>query len=325
MKAVLFLLSIIIVAGCISGGSGPATGTSVRVLKFEPLLSRLSEGDRTFVYLQVQNQGEFDAENVYADLYLHGGFEEETDKWVRDIGRLRAPNKKLGTAGQTEEVKWDLTAPEIGSGVKAKSYDFKVDVRYDYQASSWRQFPVIDYARVQKLTAEGKQLPGGEGGYVQGPIKIGVSVYEPVVFEEGEENYAEIKVVLEKVSGGYIQTESEFPAGSDCSSDLNCVDTVVLKFPEWMEADHNGDGAPDDCDFDEVQSEGMVEVGFTGWQKRFVNLIDGQSAQLDCKLKIINSEMGDAEETFPLIRAEAYYTHHLSSATNVEVIKVVGR
>jgi len=336
MKRIIFLLtilSIFFIAGCVSGG-GKVSGTSLNILKFEPELKLVTEGDEVFVHMQIQNNGAFDAKNTMVNLYLHGGFQEvyETynDEWEQSVGsggKLRAPNTKLGTAGQTDEITWQLKAPDIGPGVKTKKFDLKADVYYDYEATTWKKFPILEYTRIQRLRAEKKSLPTSETGYVQAPIKIEINVQEPVIYNPNDDsenaNTAEIKVLLKKVGDGFIKTEKGF-TDADCSTDLNCVDAVILKIPDGLEF-------TDDCDFGEEQSEGLVELNFRSKQASFVNLIDGTNAQLDCKIKIPipepgeSSYMGSAQEMYPLIRAEAYYTHHIRGATEIEVMKVVGR
>lgn len=330
MRQVILLLSIFLIAGCIastdcgpagcSTGGGKITGgTSVVILKFEPDLAKVSEGDKLMVFLQVQNRGAFDAADTTANFYLHSNFDEENDpdQWEKGFGKLRAPNTKLGTEGQTKEEEWVLTAPQLGPGVKDKSYDFKVDVYYDYRASSWIRFPIIEYTRTQKLRAEGKPFPTSEEGAIPAPVKVDINVYEPVIFKETQENFVELKVILESVGEGFVKSRQAITQNSDCTTDLNCIDVVVLKIPNGLEFD-------EDCDFTEVQSEGLVEAGFKSRQQRFVNMIDGDRAQLDCRVLVPAAYMG-GEEVFPLARAEAYYTHHITGTTNVEVVKVVGR
>lgn len=328
MKRNLILLSAILltvlITGCISSsGGGQVSGTSVNILKFEPELRKVTERDTVFVFMQVQNNGAFDAKETLVNLYLHGGFKEvggaaENDEWEQDISKLRAPNSKLGTAGQTKEIRWELEAPEIGPGVKEKAFDFKADVSYNYEASTWKKFPIIEYTRIQKLRAESKPLPSSESGMVPAPIKIEINAYEPVVYKEGANSDAEIKVILTSIGDGFVKSRKD-TTNSDCSSDLNCIDVVILKIPEGLEY------VEGECDFSEEQSEGMVEGGFIGRQMRFVNLVDGEHAQLDCKLRITGEYMQSAEEMFPLVRAEAYYTHHVRGSTGLEVAKVVGR
>jgi len=324
VREILLLAAMLFVAGCIGGDGTPQSAAAVSIVKFQPELSRVTEGDPVDLIIQVKNTGAFDARNVRAMLYMKGGFRDRSgnNEWLKDFETLRAPNAQTGAAGELNEERWLLEAPEIGPGVKTYPFRFMVDVYYDYESSAWKKVPIIKHLRIQEIQAGGGKMPASESGRQLAPIRMDINTYEPVTYRDpagqsGIENSVEIKVLLEKVSAGYVKSEQFVPGGVECSDSLNCIDRVVLKIPDSLKF---VDGY--DCDFDADMSVGVLEENYEAREKAFVNLVDGNKAQLKCKVGI--KEPG-ADEVFSLIRVESFYTYHTSGSTDIEVVKIVGR
>ncbi|MFH1786755.1 MAG: hypothetical protein ABH829_03855 [archaeon] len=314
MKYALPLL-VVLVLGCLTGGGSVIQkATAIEIVSFTPSLPQVTENDRVDLSLIVQNSGAFRAENVQADLFLHGNFKPYPGTgttYISDKVSIRGPNIELKSQGETHEFVWKLQAPDIVEGEMQYPFTFSTDISYDYTSSAWKEFPILKQSRVNELRASSQQLPSSKSGVQPAPLMMDIKVYEPVVYS-ADTNTVTLTVLLEKVDQGFVQMGADPSIGSECGkSRTHCVDSVTLVIPSELTFPTAAEIASDPtlCDFTGTDA--------TRRSKANVNLIDGTYAQLKCTLKM---KPLATDEVFPLVKVDAAYTYHVRGSTSVLVV-----
>src|SRR3989344_601325 len=140
---ILFLASVVVLAGCTSAGNQSAATTSANgivITKFAPDFNELRSGDSATLSLSIQNVGGAEATNLKAQLF--GGIGEGTGWDVTPSAVTRAINpsslKSADTVnnlpGESADADWQLTSP---SDLKTTTpYTAGVRVYYGYSALS---------------------------------------------------------------------------------------------------------------------------------------------------------------------------------------------
>jgi len=146
IKAVslLLILPIIFVAGCTGGGGtqGPALSASGVIFKdFSPVTLEVYAGNSVNLYLQVQNNGYFDAEGVRVELYNCGRIRDDIGGNLVcgvefNIGDLTMPDLDRGVAGETAEKEFVLSTSNVEFKPGRSTHVFSARLEYTYRAAA---------------------------------------------------------------------------------------------------------------------------------------------------------------------------------------------
>jgi len=140
----LLLIPIILVAGCTGGGGsqGPTLSASGVVFKdFSPVTLEVYAGNNVNLYLQVQNNGYFDAEDVSIELYNCGRIRNDVGGnpvcgEEYNLGDLTMPDLDRGVAGETAEKEFVLSTSNVEFKPGRSTHVFSARMEYTYRATA---------------------------------------------------------------------------------------------------------------------------------------------------------------------------------------------
>ena len=208
----LVLLLLALSLGCISQGEAPARDYGVIIRAFEPDISEVKTGNDVNVRLQVENAGDFDAENVKAWIFNCGDF-INCDA-VRDFRTLSKADLKASLPGESKETFWKIKSDRLMSENERLVQDIGVKVEYNYDSSAVAEIPVVSQDRYRELERLGK-LSSSRVESSLSPVSVKITAPSIVV---GSEQFT-VKIDLEKTSDGFVE---------GCGGTTGCIDSVKI-------------------------------------------------------------------------------------------------
>lgn len=132
----LILLSVVLVAGCTTGGESRPTvvvnnGIVINEFSVDPDVIDSSIGETATLFLEIENVGGTTAKNVKAILSGVSGLQVTNPE--KDVGTLSPPDITVQppTPGEFEVLQWTLNPVQLPEGIK-HPYQVSVRVEYDY-------------------------------------------------------------------------------------------------------------------------------------------------------------------------------------------------
>ncbi len=297
LKILLLILpvaAVVFTSGCTSGGGGTVSfGPGVQIVTWEPDLKTqaYNSGDTVKLLLKVQNQGEFDAENVKAKL-----FGINLDEWGNgwsaedDLGTLQAANEEYNTPGESKTKQWLLKAPDLEKGIEI-NYHPKVRVYYDYKTLATKTITVVDKTELRRIIQQGRTLPSaGPTTNTYGPLTVEITTGNFV--KTGDNNhYLPINIKIRNTGSGSVSNEDTYSYGDEYDYPI----TVKVTLPSTLNI---------------VEGEDCSSSGQT------VEMWQGQEADITCKVSVSDVDISQDET----IRVEADYRYQIDATTEVRVI-----
>ncbi|MFH1444890.1 MAG: hypothetical protein ABIF08_00170 [Nanoarchaeota archaeon] len=294
-KYILLLLPVamvVIASGCVGGGSGPTTGPGVAILNFEPDFSSVESGDEIRLYLQIQNQGEEQANNVKALLTGIDAVELNVDSVLKDFDYMIPPNTDYGTEGEIQQHYYRLTAPVMSQGQEI-TYNPKIRVYYDYETNANKQITLVNSNELRRLIQEGKSLPTGDTSYSAGPLSVNVATGKYIKARTEGGYYFPITITINNAGNGVVSKYQSNPTAEP------------IDYKVEMQLDLPGSGLSiDGCSADLA---GVNTYGVELWK--------GSSATITCRFNIINVPNTDEQKTLNIKLKYSYYIDSSASFT----------
>jgi hypothetical protein len=301
---ILPIAAVVMISGCITGGTGQATGPGLVILNWEPDHASVESGDDVQFRLKVKNQGGEQAEGVRAALttITIGG-----DEWLPKVGSeevllkqtLLPPNPRYGTQGEEETFIWELKAPMLPEGI-TRTYTPGVRVFYDYTTTAVKPITLVNENELRRLMDTGGTLPTQPSQHSAGPLSVSVATGNTIKVSETRGNQlVPITIHVENTGGG---------------------------IPFWSGAGSVYYGIPEDAEYYIMMAielpPGLAFAGpcneFSGYgvaQGGEVYLWKGRSADVTCELDIVDIPTFTQESTIKLYLTYGYAIDRLTSVT----------
>lgn len=222
MKKILVLISLVVlVAGCLGGGSTPITGDGVAINSFTAEPTTVNEGDIVTFFVDVENKGTVTATKVTAELsgVQSNWFKTNGDivastlrEWGVDSNSgasLAPPDKTANQPGETKQASWLLKTPSLGEGDIVK---FPVTVRVNYN------YMTTGSINIKAMTKDFQRILQGKNQEVtnslvvtnsEAPVKILVErATAPIIIDPSKnEKTATYLIKFKNVGDGFPSTE----------------------------------------------------------------------------------------------------------------------
>ncbi|QQG40104.1 MAG: hypothetical protein HYS81_01705 [Candidatus Aenigmatarchaeota archaeon] len=210
----LSILLVVALSGCLGGGQATALSNEGVVIKaFEADLTALDGGDAFSLFLDAENVGGAEASNVYALLYgipmttssgSTDSFEIETgeDKPVKLSDSLFAPDSTANLRGDVASKTWDLTAPELPTGV-TQPYNPRVRLFYKYSTIATSTVTALTSSEHRRLRERSDAIPDQTQTIVSGgPIGVTINARAPVVIDDFATDRIRLIINVEVLQNG---------------------------------------------------------------------------------------------------------------------------
>lgn len=241
----LAVIALVVIAGCISGGSEETLTTNVQsctpavtdglvITDFMPDTAGQRSLDTFFLGLKMQNLGDSKASNIIAELSNIGSLNISGEKKKHRVSDVAAPTEGLE---EKDEVFWQVTAPDVTT----TSQELRVDatVSYDYVTSGEADIVYIPTEDWRIMSQQGlqdsidpKQL------CTSGPLTVSVEPANPVIADPGQEKDARISIAL--INNGVGKAGNVYSA----QYGQYYVDSVELTLPDGVDVSSMEDCAP---------------------------------------------------------------------------------
>lgn len=216
--ALIFLIAI---SGCSkkSGGEEDIAAPSAVLTRFEFDPASVFPGDLTFLEIEVQNNLEFEIEDMKIMLFnppfgdCAGCWKIESvsppctaleDFWAC-IGNLRPGDKEFDIEGETRIARWNIRAPEISES-SSQSYEFFARVHYKYKTIGISEITLINR---KELTGNvSRSIPEVKNS--NSPVKFSITTQSPIVISDRAEKI-NICIKPEKVGDEVIYSPNVNP------------------------------------------------------------------------------------------------------------------
>lgn len=306
LKAIIPVLLIIFISGCIGFGGG-ATGDGVVILDFKPDFPSVYSGEPVKLQLRVQNLGEIDAENTEAQLT-----NIKLSKWgsmgvveKKNLGKLIAYDPaNPDVPGAVRTVEWALEAPKLEKGLQW-TYTPMVKVSYDYKTRATKSITIVDQNELRRIMQQGRSLPAQATVVTKGPLDIEIRtgdyvkttsrftagrVYDifPIYIKITNKGIGAGGTVVRNGFAGFFGEEFDYPV------------EVKITPPSGTSFVYSGTYGEDDC------STGTVTVDL--WQ--------GKEKEITCELQV--DEVPEFR-TEGLITVEVSYRYQVEASTQIKV------
>ena len=243
MNKLWFILPIVIIAGCIGGGTTPVTpsGLGLEITDFSGDLTEVTEARTYRLTLGVENQGSTTVEKEKSLILLiapsgwtinsaSGANLLSDDRTALQFSRnMRPADVARGVEADVANVRWTLTAPDIAAGLTVEN-KFFARVYYDYSTTTFGTFWVYAESEANIMRDQGQALQKFDFNATQGPLKVNVRVApDPVIVSESTELYTLI-ITLENVGDGVVFRSGNIPtdgSAPDLTDSLNKLDLTI--------------------------------------------------------------------------------------------------
>lgn len=241
----LAVIALVVIAGCISGGSEETLTTNVQsctpaitdglVIKdFAPDTIAQRSMDSFFLGLTVQNLGDSKASNIIAELSNIGSLNITGEKRKHRISDVAAPVEGLE---EKDQVFWQVTAPDVTT--TAQDLNVESTVSYDYVTSGEADIVYIPTEDWRIMSQQGTQDSiDSKQLCTSGPLTVSVEPANPVIADPGTEKEARVSIALINNGAG--------KAGNVYSAQYGqyYVDSVELTLPDGVDVTSMDDCAP---------------------------------------------------------------------------------
>jgi len=215
------ILLLVLISGCTFPGtvSPVETGSGIVIKEFAPLFSEIYPNEPIKFNLKFKNIGSVKAEGVFAELlgidhdwydpsfttggdWLDGQKLPDQKACARngEHGDLLSPNEQYGTEGGSMTCTWTYKAPDIPEGTNMK-YDVLARVFYTYSTLTIKSITAGTQEQIKRYLEQGKQIPVSTVSTTRSPIKLSLSLQEPIRYW-GTETEIPIKIEIQNVGGG---------------------------------------------------------------------------------------------------------------------------
>jgi hypothetical protein len=198
---VLPVLAVLLISGCTVPGAA-TTGNGVTIDAFEADFSNVLSGEPIQLQSKVSNTGSVNARNVLTT--IHGISEDEWDIQYPSLDTfdLIAPSPAMGTAGGTKLEIFQMTAPDLPSGLSV-TYNPTLRVEYDYRSTTIKSISLLPLAEARRLQQQGKTFSAETVSSTSSPVQFTITTKGPIrVFEENVQFPLEIQI--SNVGGGTV-------------------------------------------------------------------------------------------------------------------------
>jgi hypothetical protein len=220
------LILVVALAGCIGAGGDDTkttgTGNGVAITDFWIEPTEIDANEDGFLFLEIENRGDYDATEVSASLIRTGAF-SSADDYVYDA----LVDKPLGESILPFTYSWTVTAPNIVQD-RTEELQGRVTYKYETLASAKIHFVPQDMIREQ-----GREAFPAESISTAGPLLIEIDAGQPVILREAEiaagsaDKNVRIAITISNIGDGRVESEA---AGIACSGeDLDCIDDLIIK------------------------------------------------------------------------------------------------
>ena len=301
----LAVIALVVIAGCISGGSEETLTTNVQsctpsitdglvITDFAPDTIAQRSMDSFFLGLTVQNLGDSKASNIIAELSNVGSLNISGERRKHRISDVVAPAEGIE---EKDQVFWQVTAPDITT--TAQDLNVESTVSYDYVTSGEADVVYIPTEEWRIMSQQGTQDSiESKQLCTSGPLTVSVEPANPVIADPGQEKEARISIALINNGAG--------KAGNVYSAQFGqyYVDSVELTLPDGVDVVSMDDCAPF------TQRSGNV------LRADKVYLSTQDTKFLRCRLTITTTP---ATKNTYRIKAKAIYRYRESADTGVTV------
>ena len=288
----LFIFSFIL-SGC-TDSFNYGNGVVINKFSFNPTL--VEAGQPVNLMLDIQNQGQFTAENVY--IYQYGLRDEwkmvsgdDASKGI-DVGIIEAPvieGNRVVSQGEIKYFDWLFTAPsDVKSSDMRKNTIFS-RICYGYKTVASAKLKLISSNEWSSKTSKDRI----DVTVSKGPISMKIESMQPIIILPERKGHSVLKVSIDNIGGGNF-----IASGKDkCKNlskidedDLNLIDDVVVML----------DGDTKLCEFDD---------------QIFLRKGDSQIFNIICEdLDILGSPEKDID-----LNIEFRYNYYLDSRADVDL------
>ncbi len=311
-KIVLFLMVLtVVVSGCTNGGNqeDDEGSSSVTVSEFSPFPNPVPATQNAQFRMELVNDGDADAENVYARLYNPpfgnsgsqvwkpvGGEDMNEEYRTLSFDTLRAAGEQTPAVPKTRQQ--DFEAPDLAEG-RDIDYTFNSYIMFDYSTTGNAEVQVMG-----EDTYRDEGSPQGSAGLenTDAPIQMEVRTPTPIpIYESGEDSTTKQFCVIARNQGSGVPFHPDVdPSGEDgySISDIN-----------------------DRKDEIQIEIQDVGDVTFTVSDDnendyQDVSILDGKGVA--CFDMTISGVSDTLQRTVP-IRVDADYGYRKQTRTNVQV------
>jgi len=268
-KIFLVLISaVLITSGCVENSESESNTSPISVNEFS-ITPNPAPGDQTArVQMELQNNGDSDAENAYATLFgpTFSSGEGQKRTWRTSDGGEVVPSDRTmdfrglnsGTESSPAIPARDtlrFTTPNIDEG-RINSYNFNARIQYDYRTTADTEIQVMSNERYQE-TGASQTSPEVENS--DGPIQVEVQGTTPHVFYDTGTADDEICLTVTNEGTGdpFLVTTDNGVSPAEDGSGYDIDDSASDKVELRVEDVGN-------IEFDSQDSEGAVVVDMIG-------------------------------------------------------------
>jgi hypothetical protein len=306
--AVIFLA--LIASGCTGGGSQEEDqgSQSVTVSTFSPFPNPAPSAQNVQFRMELINDGEEDAENVYARLYNPPFGDSGSQVWkatsgsmgeayrTLGFGTLRAAGDQTPAVPKTRQVNFE--APDLGQD-RNVDYTFNSYIMFDYATTGTAEVQIMG-----EDTYREEGSPQGSAGLEnsRAPIQMEIRTPTPIpIYETTEDSVTKQFCVIARNQGSGVPFHPSVDPSGDSGYDVSDVQENKDKFQ--IEIQDVGD-----VTFD------VSEDNEQNYQN--VTILDGKGVA--CFDMTISDTSGTLQQTVP-IRVDADYGYRKQSNANVLV------
>jgi len=200
----------IIVSGCTTGNQEEDSGSSsITVSEFSPFPNPVPAGQNAQFRMELVNDGDADAENVYARLYNPPFGDSGSQVWKATSGSvdkayrtlefdtLRAAGEQTPAVPQTRQV--DFESPSLRED-RDVDYSFLSDIVFNYSTTGTAEVQIMGESQYRDQGS-----PQGSAGLEnsEAPVQMEVRTPTPIpIYETGEDSVSKQFCVIARNQGG---------------------------------------------------------------------------------------------------------------------------
>jgi len=311
-KIVLLLMVLtVVISGCTSGGNqeDDEGSSSITVSEFSPFPNPVPATQNAQFRMELVNDGDADAENVYARLYNPPFGDSGSQVWKPTSGEsmdetyrtlsfetLRAAGEQTPAVPKTRQQ--DFEAPDLAEG-RDIDYTFNSYVMFDYSTTGNAEVQVMG-----EDTYRDEGSPQGSAGLenTDAPIQMEVRTPTPIpIYESGEDTTTKQFCVIARNQGSGVPFHPEVDASGENGYSISDIND--RKDEIEIEIQDVGDVTFDVSDENENNYQD-------------VSILDGKGVA--CFDMTISGVSDTLQRTVP-IRVDATYGYRKQTRTNVQV------
>jgi len=233
MKKILplvFLISVLIVSGCVKQGGGGGTNDGVIITSFVVDPSPVEGGDHVYLLMDIENRGGDVARNIEAKLIGlptgERGFSIESITGKPD--ELYPP--EAGITGEVATIEWDLKTPESETDI---DYPVEGEIKYSYKSHVETLVRIANRDWLRSLPPEERKTQSAKQGEVGGGVQSG-----PIhaTIKPSTSTASRLILDIQNVGSGLVpndEIKSVSVSGMSCSGLTNPVKLIRGKSKQF--------------------------------------------------------------------------------------------